>query len=140
MILQVLYARYFWVDTKGLINFNPMDEYNEYEHYETPNQDWKTLRNIAFASLAVGLILAFIKDSDAIRGPSSGGNASNFILLFGASILGRAVACLIIPTIVFALVKGYSAITKKPTSIPKTLWVIWIVTVALSLLGQLKGH
>jgi hypothetical protein len=117
-----------------------MEDYHDYEPYDAPPQNWKTLRNIAFASLGVGLFLSLIKDAGEIRGPSSGGSAFNFTTLFLSSVLGRAIGCLILPLIVFGIAKLYSLISKKPVSIAKTLWVVWVVTVSISVLGQFTSR
>lgn len=113
-----------------------MEDYEELTHEESP-KDGKLLRNMAIASLMVGLALALILDYDSIRGPNTGGNASRFTMMFISSLMGRAVALMIVPLVVLGVARTYSYAFNKPKkSMSSLLWAIWAILGFMSIAGQ----
>ena len=102
-----------------------MEDYEEIVYEESP-KDGKLLRNMALASLAVELVLTLIVDVDSIRGPHSGGSASNFALMFISKVAGRGLALMIVPLVVLGASRIYSYAFNKPKGkMLNALWLIW---------------
>ena len=114
-----------------------MDDYEEIDYQQSP-KDGKLLRNMALASLAVGLVLTLILDVDSIRGPHSGGNATNFALLFISSVVGKALAFMIVPLVMLGVARIYSYVFNKSRSkMSNALGIVWGILTSISIAGLL---
>ena len=113
-----------------------MEDHEELDYQESP-KDGNLLRNMALASLAIGLMLTLILDIDSIRGPHSGGNATNFTLMFISSVAGKALALMIVPLVVLGVARIYSYAFNKPKGkMTNALWLIWGILGFMSISGQ----